>query len=116
MIRIISLVKYNAHIEPIFKELKLFKVEDILRLQELTFYYKFKNNKLPHYLKALPIYFNTDIHHHETRTQHNIHPVKTKHEYAKKKCIHCNLPKIINNTPAIILEKIHKYSLNGFSS
>ncbi len=41
--------------------------------------------------------------------------MKTKHEYAKK-CIRYNLPKIINNTPAIILEKIHTHSLNGFAS
>ncbi len=47
VIKIISLAKYNAHTEPLFKQLKLEKVEDILRLQELKFYYKFKNNKLP---------------------------------------------------------------------
>ncbi len=104
VIRIISLAINNAHTELIFKELKLLKVEDILRLQELKFYYKFKNNKLPHYLKALPIHFNTDIHHHETRTQNNIHPMKTKHECAKK-CISCNLPKIINKTPSYNFRK-----------
>ncbi len=70
VIRIICPAKYNVHTEPIFKELKLLKVEDILSLQELKFYYKFKNNKLPHYLKAFPIHFNTNIHHHETRAQH----------------------------------------------
>ncbi len=48
VIRIRSLAKYNTHTEPIFKEPKLLKVEDILKLQELKFYYKFKNNKLPH--------------------------------------------------------------------
>ncbi len=67
VIRIISLAKYNAHRERIFKELKLLKVEYIQRIQELKFYYKFKNNKLPHYLKPLPIHFNTDINHHETQ-------------------------------------------------
>ncbi len=31
--RSIILSKYNAHTEPIFKELKLLKVKDILKLQ-----------------------------------------------------------------------------------
>ncbi len=46
-IRIVSLSKYNAHTEPIFKELTLLKVKDILWLQELKLYYKYKNHKLP---------------------------------------------------------------------
>ncbi len=82
VVRIISLAKYNGH--TIFKEVTLLKVEDILRLEELKFYYKFKRNKLPHHLQALPIHFNTDNYNHETRTQHNIHPMKTNHKNAKK--------------------------------
>ncbi len=35
VIRIISLSKYNAHTEPLFKTLKLLKINDILKLQEL---------------------------------------------------------------------------------
>ncbi len=54
-IRIISRSKYNPHTEPIFKTLKLLKVKDILTLQELKFYYKYKHNKLPHYFQNLPI-------------------------------------------------------------
>ncbi len=50
IIRTLSRSKFNAHTEPIFKELKLLKLEDILKLQELRLYYKYKNNKLPHYL------------------------------------------------------------------
>ena len=37
-VRILSLSKYNAHTEPIFESLKLLKVKDILKLQELKFY------------------------------------------------------------------------------
>ncbi len=60
VIRIINIRKYNAHTEPLFKELKLLKVTDILRLHELKFYYKYKNNKLPHYLQNLPLECNTN--------------------------------------------------------
>jgi hypothetical protein len=113
-IRILSLSKYNAHTEPLFKELKLLKVNDILRLQELKFTYKYKNNKLPYYLQNLPLHPNTDTHNYETRTQHNIYHPKTLHEYAKK-CIRFNVPKVINGSPAEILIKVSTHSLQGFS-
>ncbi len=38
-IRIITLIgKYNSYTEPIFKSLKLLKLDDILKFQELKFY------------------------------------------------------------------------------
>ncbi len=114
MIRIIYLGKYNAHIEHIFKEHKLLKLNDILKLQELKFYYKFKNIKLPHYLQNLRISPATDTHDYANRTKHNIQLMKTDHEYAKH-CIHVNLPKVINSTLSEILDKIHSYSLQGFA-
>ena len=47
VVRIISLSKYNAHTEPILKHLKLLKISDILKLQTLKLYYKFKHELLP---------------------------------------------------------------------
>ncbi len=49
------------------KELKLLKVEDILKLKELKFYYKFKHSNLPHYLNNMPLLPNRDTHDHATR-------------------------------------------------
>ncbi len=49
VIRIISLIKNNAHTEHWFNKYNLLKRCDILLLQELKFYFKYKNNKLPHY-------------------------------------------------------------------
>ena len=40
-VRIISNSKFNAHSDPIFKRLKLLRIEDIFKLSCLTFYYKF---------------------------------------------------------------------------
>ncbi len=42
VIRILSLSKYNAHSEPLIKKHKLLNICDILKLQELKFYYKYK--------------------------------------------------------------------------
>ncbi len=66
IVRFLSLSKYNAHTEPIFKILKLLKLNDILKLQEYKFYFKFKNNKLPHYLQNLPLNGYINAHSHTT--------------------------------------------------
>ncbi len=73
VIRILTVRKYNAETEPLFKKLKLLKVNDILKFQELKFYYKFKNNQLPHYMQSLPFYPSIETHNYATRIQHNIH-------------------------------------------
>ena len=39
--RILSASKYNAHTEPLLKNLKLLKIEHILKLHELKLYYNF---------------------------------------------------------------------------
>ena len=46
-IRIIAASKYNAHTEPLFKQLNLLKACDICKLQELKFYHKLINIHLP---------------------------------------------------------------------
>ncbi len=46
--RVVRIIKFS-NTESIFKALKLLKIEDILKLNELKFYYKYENNKLPKY-------------------------------------------------------------------
>ncbi len=75
-VRIVSLSKWNQHIEPILKELKLLKIKDILHLQELKLYYKYKKNKMPSYLQNMTLQPNSDIHNYETQTQHHIYQPK----------------------------------------
>ena len=48
-IRILAASKYNAHTEPLFKQLHLLKACDICKLQELQFYHKLINRQLPKY-------------------------------------------------------------------
>jgi len=50
-VRIISGAKYNAHTDPLFKDLTLLKIQDIFVLQCTKFYYKFTHDNFP-------IYFN----------------------------------------------------------
>ncbi len=72
------------HIQVLFlKNLKLLKVHDILKLQQLKFHCKYKNNKLPHYLQTLPFHSNTRTHDHDTCIKHNIHHPIGKRDFAK---------------------------------
>ncbi len=34
-------IEYNAHTEPLFKDLNIFQIEDILKVQKLKFYFKY---------------------------------------------------------------------------
>ena len=113
--RIITLSKYNAHTEPLFKYLKLIKVTDIKRVQELKFYYKYKHNKLPGYFLSMRLNTNREIHPYGTRNQTNIHVIRTNHEFAKK-CLRQNLIGTINETKENILGKIESHSLQGFGT
>ncbi len=105
IVRISILSKYNAHTDAIFKHLKLLKVSDILKLQELKFYYKYKNNTLRHYLQALPFHPNTRTHDHNTHIKHNIHHHIGKHDFAKQ-CVRFDIPRIVNDCLNSVLDKI----------
>ncbi len=111
---ITSLSKYNAHTEAIFKTLKLLKLTDILKLQELKFHYKYKSYKLPWYHYNLPFVQNTDIHNHLTRAQGNLYMMRPKHTYARYCSRYC-IPFIVNKSSPEIIGKIDTHNLQGFS-
>ena len=96
-IRIITSSRYNSHTEPLFKQLNMLKLEDLLKLQQLKFYFKFNEGSLPAYLQNWDITTNAHVHNCNTRTFACIHTFKVKHEFAKK-ILKYNLPKLINDT------------------
>ncbi len=96
----------------IFKILSLQKINDILKLQELKFHYKYENNLLPYYLQNVS--FKPYIHSHGTRSQGKIHQWKPMHEYARK-CIRYKFSSTVNITPTNIIDKIYTHSMQGFS-
>ncbi len=55
-VRIISNSQYLTHTNSLFKNLKILKLQDIVRLEVLKFVYKHKFNKLPHIFQN---YFHT---------------------------------------------------------
>ena len=112
-IRIITSNRYNSHTEPLFKQLNMLKLEDLLKLQQLKFYFKFNESSLPVYLQNWDITTNAHVHNYNTREYACIHTFKVKHEFAKK-CLKYNLPKLINDTPERVKDKINTHCLQGF--
>ena len=48
-------------------------MQDILTLQTLKIYHKFRNNKLPYYIQNWPLFQNSNIHNHNTRGANALH-------------------------------------------
>ena len=111
-IRVIKLSKYLAHTEPLFKNLNILKVEDIFRLQQLKFYYRFINVTLPDYFLSLS--FSGNTHQYRTRKRHELQPIRIHHEFAKKSLLY-SIPVIINSCHPNLKEKIYTHSLSGFT-
>ena len=112
-IRIISKSKYNAHTDPLFRNLVLLKVQDIFTLQCTKFYYKFTKNKLPKYFHNF-FQRNSDIHTFNTRNRHKLHLYPFRNATTKN-CIRFHIPNVINNIPIQVIEKVDTHSLSGFS-
>ena len=52
-IRMMTNNKYNAHTDPLFNSLKLLKINDIVDVQCMKFWYKFVNNNVPTYFASM---------------------------------------------------------------
>ena len=116
-VRSITLSKYNAHTEPIFKKLKSLKIKDIFKCQTPTFC-----DKLIKYNGNLPVYFSHDdwyspisnIHWYNTRRQNKLFTYRTNHQFVTR-CLRYEVVTTFNNTPLSILDKINTHSIKGFS-
>ena len=114
-IRVVSNSKYNSHTEPLFKKLKLLKLTDIFNCQQIKFYHKYLNNKLPEYFTDIFTRLNNSTHNYSTRNRDNISFERVKHEYAKKRIRYC-IPNTLNNCPDLIKHKLYTHSIEGLSS
>lgn len=114
-VRIVNHSQYNAHTEPIFKQLKLLKLGDLYNHQLLKLYYKLINNQLPLYFNNLPIAPSGNLHGYNIRGKHKLFVHRVNHSFAKM-CIRFELVQYINKMPVIITDKVHTHSLKGFST
>ena len=108
-LRVICLSKYNAHTDPLFKQLNILKAADLFHLSHLKLHHKFVNNKLPAYISEM-LTFNR--HSYNTRSQL---PARTfSRTTSGTKRVKCHIIKILDSTERIILEKVNTHSLSGF--
>ena len=111
-LRAITNAKYNAHTEPILKSLFLLKVSDIYKINQLKFYFKYSNDKLP-------VYFNDMFkqtftsHTHDTRNK-DLPMVNLPRTSAAEHSLRYSIPKLIIDTPSNIIDKISTHSSKGF--
>ena len=110
--RIISGSKYNAHTDPIFKELNMLKISDLYNITLLKFYHKFKNHQLPYYFdNFLSI---SPEHSHQTRGRNDPRHSRTRTTHAMRS-IRNSLPIFIKSVPNAIIDKVNTHSIHGFS-
>ena len=114
-IRILTGSKYNAHTEPLFKQLNLLKISNICKLQEIKFYYKLINNKLPLYFNTFNCQRNSEIHTHNTRQRHALHITRTNHTFSQIN-LRYSLKQTINSVPYSVIGKVYTHSIQGVTS
>ena len=111
---IISKLSFNARTDPLFKQLKILKLQDIFKLKALKFYFRYKNNEVPNYFQNI---FETFQVHHSYNTRHKGNarlPIPARSR--NKKCIRFYIPNLVKNTPPSIIDKIFTHSYHGFST
>ena len=88
--RIVNLSKYKAHTNPIFKQVNILKVQDILRIKQFTFINS--DNTLPAYLR-----FNL-----------------ITREHIDKTSLRYSIPILINMSPDLPKNEIETHRFYGF--
>ena len=111
-VRNIVCSKYKAHTDPIFKKLKLLKLDDIYNMCLLKFYYKLEHENLPVYFRN----FMTSHNHTHTHLRSRSVPVPT---YTRTKSAQLSvrnyLPTFLCQFPNLIIDKVDTHSYEGFS-
>ena len=111
--RIITLSTYNAHTEPLFKNLEILTNKNLFDLNCLKFVYNYDKGELPNHFLNFKCVSRAFIHNHETRFASLIDSELTRTVMAQK-CMRHHLITVLNCTPSCILDKIGTHSWPGF--
>ena len=110
-IRTVMISSYNAHTESFFKNLKLLKIQDILTLQTLKIYHKFRSLINSHIIYKIGRCSKIQTFIITTRAEQMRH---TKTDVVMnvfaQKSLKLNITNIVNGTPDIILDIIDIHS------
>ena len=105
--------RYNAHTEPLSKQSHLLKVKDKFDVQNMTFWYKFVNKKLPNYFRDI-FNYNHEVHDIGTRNHDQLHLYPTRTSGARNVLRHYK-QELLNTFPKYLIDKIKTHSLYSIS-
>ena len=103
-IRLIPKSPYNSHTDPLFRQTKLLKIDDIYTMQCIKLFLKNRQQILQQYLSQ-QLTTNNLIHRYNTRQQFNIHdtPIRTKLEEQQ---INTKISQSWNNLPISVRDSL----------
>ena len=113
-IRILCNAKYNAHTEPLFKQLYLLKLDDIFNMQCLKFWYRYSNKLLPPFFRTM-FTNNYDIYGISTRQRNDLHLFHTRTQKARSTIRHY-VPNILHRYPRWLIERATTHSIVVFNN
>ena len=98
-IRIMTFSEFDSHTNPLFVDLKLLKVRDIINSQQLKLVYEFLHNTLPTDLQNFFV-FNSDFHNYKLNSVYNkhLHIPQIKTATYGNKSIKFHVARLWNNT------------------
>ena len=112
-IRLICSANFIAHTEPLFKQLNTLKVNDIMKVRALKFYFRYIQAEVPQYFRNM---FATQpvVHSYTTRYRdfpRQAIPART----TTGNSIRYYVPYLLNEKPPCIKDKFFTHSYDGFS-
>ena len=111
-LRIMTNSKYNAHTEPLFKELEMLKVKNIFDAQCMEFWYKFVKKSLPESFGTM-FTFNNELYQIETRGQNQLHLFPTRTVSARNVLRH-HIPDLLQEYPRAITQRLKTHNIESF--
>ena len=87
IIRMIAGAKYNDHTEPLFRQLKVLKFEDLYTFEINRFMFTFIREELPMPLANM-FNLNRNIHRYETRQRNDPHFTRRRTQKAARSLVH----------------------------
>ena len=113
LVSIMTNSRYNAHTEPLFKQLHLLKVKDIFDVQCMKLWYRFVNKKLSNYFRDM-LDYNHEVYDLGTRSHDRPHLYPTRESDAHNVLWH-HIPELLNTFPKYLIDKIKTHGLYAIS-
>ncbi len=97
VIRIICNSGYRDHTTPLFKQLKILPINELIKFNCCKFMFDYKSNRTPEIFNNT-WQFNHDIHNHRTRNANNFAILRAEHNYIKDSPKYM-FPRLFNSLP-----------------